>query len=74
MSELRFTQEQIAAALCRAESGVPVPEVCRQVGCSEAIFCVWAMLMGNGLLVDAGPQRSPFGANPRRRFRLWIPR
>jgi transposase-like protein len=74
MSELRFTEEEIAAALRRAESGVPVPEVCRQVGCSEAIFCVWAMLIGNGLLVEAGQQRSPIGANARRRFRLWIPR
>jgi transposase-like protein len=74
MSELRFTHEQITAALHRAESGVPVSEVCRQVGCSEAIFCVWAMLVGNGLLVDAGPGRSPVGANIRRRFRLWVPR
>jgi len=73
MSELRFTQEQIATALRRAESGVPVPEICRQVGCSEAIFCVWAMLMGNGLLVDLGLHGSPIGANVRRKFRLWIP-
>ena len=73
MSELRFTQEQIATALRRAESGVPVPEICRQVGCSEAIFCVWAMLMGNGLLVDLGLHGLPIGANARRKFRLWIP-
>jgi len=74
MSELRFTQEEIVKALRRAESGVPVREICRQLGCSEAIFCVWAMLIGNGLLVDLGLHRSRVGSNTRRKFRLWIPR
>lgn len=74
MSELRFTQEQIVTALRRADSGVPVPEICRQIGCSEAIFYVWAMLIGNGVLVDLGFQRPRAGANTRRNFKLWIPR
>lgn len=67
MSELRFTQEQILSALRRADFGVPVPEICREVGCSEAIFCVWAMLIGNGVLTDLGFHRSRVGETTTKR-------
>jgi putative transposase len=33
-----FTEEQIAYALRQAESGTPMPEVCRKLGISEQTF------------------------------------
>ena len=47
MKKLRFTEEQITYALRQAESGTPVPDVCRQMGCSEASFYVWKKRYGN---------------------------
>lgn len=37
----RFTEEQIAFALRQAESGTPVPEVCRKIGITEVSFYRW---------------------------------
>jgi putative transposase len=36
MKRSKFTEEQIAYGLRQAESGTPVPDVCRQLGVSEA--------------------------------------
>ncbi len=41
MPRQRRTEEQIIAALRQAESGVPVKDVCRQAGISEATFYTW---------------------------------
>ena len=41
MKRSKFTEEQIAYAMRQAESGTPVPDVCRQLGVSEATFYVW---------------------------------
>jgi putative transposase len=41
MKRSKFTEEQITYALRQAESGTPVPDVCRQLGVSEATFSVW---------------------------------
>lgn len=41
MKRKRFTEEQIAFALRQAESGVPVEEVIRKLGVSEATFYRW---------------------------------
>jgi putative transposase len=37
----RYSDEEIAAAVRRAEAGVPVPEIVRKLGISEATFSVW---------------------------------
>lgn len=37
----RFTEEQIAYALKRHEGGVPVKDMCRELGVSEASFYKW---------------------------------
>lgn len=49
MKKSRFTEEQIAMALHRAEDGVSVEEVCRKLGISDATFYKWKQKYG-GLL------------------------
>ena len=38
MKQSRFTDSQIIAILKQAETGTPVPEVCREHGISSATF------------------------------------
>jgi putative transposase len=41
MKKSQFTLEQITFALRQAESGTPVPEVCRKMGISDQTFYRW---------------------------------
>jgi putative transposase len=41
MKKSRFTDSQIADALKRVEAGLSVPELCRELGISSAIFYKW---------------------------------
>jgi len=41
MKKSRYTAEQVAFALRQAESGTPVPEVCRKMEFSEQTFYRW---------------------------------
>jgi putative transposase len=41
MKSSRYTAEQVAFAMRQAESGTPVPEVCRKMGISEQTFYRW---------------------------------
>jgi putative transposase len=41
MKKSKFTEQQIVFALKQAETGVPVAEVCRKLGISEATFYAW---------------------------------
>ena len=47
MKRSRYTEEQIAYALRQAEAGMPVSDVCRQMGISEASFYVWKKKYAN---------------------------
>jgi putative transposase len=47
MKKSRFTEEQITYALRQADSGVPVADVCRQLGVSEATFYIWKRKYGS---------------------------
>ena len=42
MKQSRFTDSQIIAILKQAETGTPVPEVCREHGISSATFYKWS--------------------------------
>ncbi|WP_175224154.1 transposase, partial [Achromobacter ruhlandii] len=46
MKKSRFTDSQIIAVLKRAESGTPVPELCREHGISSATFYKWRSKFG----------------------------
>ena len=41
MKKSQYTAEQIAFAMRQAESGTPVPEVCRKIGITEQTFYRW---------------------------------
>jgi putative transposase len=41
MKQSKFTDSQIIAILKQAESGIPVPQVCREHGISSATFYKW---------------------------------
>ena len=43
----RFSVEQITTVLQQAESGVPIGDLCRQVGISEQSFYRWRKVYGN---------------------------
>jgi putative transposase len=42
----RFSVEQITAVLHQVETGIPVAEVCRQVGVAEQTFYRWKKVYG----------------------------
>ncbi len=46
MKKSRFTDSQIMAILKQAESGVPVPQLCREHGMSSASFYKWRAKYG----------------------------
>jgi putative transposase len=41
MKSSRYSPEQVAFAMRQAESGTPVPEVCRKMGVAEQTFYRW---------------------------------
>ena len=41
MKKSRFTEQQIAYALRQAESGIPVEEITRKMGITQATFYRW---------------------------------
>ena len=46
MKKSRFTDSQIIDALKRAEAGLAVPELCRELGISAATFYKWRSKFG----------------------------
>lgn len=46
MRKSRYSDSQILAILKQADSGVPVPELCREHGMSSALFYRWRAKYG----------------------------
>ena len=53
MKKKRFSVEQITAVLQQVTGGVPIAEVCRQVGVSEQTFYRWRKVYGGMLPSEA---------------------
>ena len=49
----RFTEEQIIGFLGQAEAGLPVKELCRRHGFSEASYYLWRSKFGGMSVTDA---------------------
>ena len=49
----RFTEEQIIGFLGEAEAGLPVKELCRRHGFSEASYYLWRSKFGGMNIADA---------------------
>ena len=49
----RFTEEQIIGFLREADSGLPVKELCRKHGFSEASYYLWRSKFGGMSVPDA---------------------
>lgn len=49
----RYSEEQIIGFLKQAEAGVPVKELCRQHGFSDASFYTWRAKFGGMSIPDA---------------------
>jgi len=43
----RFTESQIVAAIKQQENGIPVKDICREIGISDATFYNWKAKYGD---------------------------
>jgi len=46
MRKSQFSEHQSVGALKQAEAGVPVKDICRELGVSSATFCRWRSKYG----------------------------
>jgi putative transposase len=65
MKKSRFTDEQIIDFLKQAESGVPVKELCRKHGFSDATFYKWRSRLGGMEVSEARRLKDLEGENTK---------
>ncbi len=65
MKRSRFTEEQIIAILKEQEAGVPVAELCRKHGMSDATFYNWKAKYGGLEVSEAKRMRALEGENAK---------
>ena len=70
MKTSRYTEAQIIAILRQAEGGVPVAELCREHGMSNASFYKWRAKYGdmNASLIGPAPVSFRSGSHVKRPF------
>ena len=61
----RYTEEQIIGFLREADAGVPIVELCRRHGFSEASFYLWRNKFGGMSVSDAKRLKALEGENTR---------
>lgn len=65
MKRSKFSEEQIAYALRLAELGMPVIDVCRQIGVSEATYYKWKKKFGDLCVTELKPLKMLEDENAR---------
>ena len=65
MKKSRFTEEQIIGFLRQAEAGMPIKELCRTSGFSDATFYKWRSKYGGMEATDAKRLRELEGENAK---------
>ena len=61
----RYTEEQIIGFLREADAGIPIVELCRRHGFSEASFYLWRNKFGGMSVSDAKQLKELEGENTR---------
>ena len=70
MKKSKYSDSQIVAILKQAESGIPVPDLCRQHGMSSATFYNWRLKYG-GMDVSMMTQMKELEAENKRLKKMY---
>ena len=65
MKQSRFTEEQMIGFIKQAEAGIPIKELCRKGGFSDATFYKWRAKFGGMEVSDAKRLRELEGENAK---------